>query len=148
NLLRQALEEAFGDVAAVLRPLLLIEELDEVPHLVLPAGGQRRDLLSPERARGPRRGLKRAVLDLELAGAHVAFDQRRQHPQLERPAGRALQVPEVLNDDRGFRVAQGVSMLLYARQQRASECVCPLSLARAADAARERGSDAIGHLPR
>jgi hypothetical protein len=48
HLLRQALQLAFGDIATVLFALLVVEELDEVPHLVLLAGRERRNLLDLE----------------------------------------------------------------------------------------------------
>ena len=57
HLLGEPLEVAFGHVAAVLFSLLVVEGLDEVPHLVLLARGQRGDLLGLEDFRFARGGL-------------------------------------------------------------------------------------------
>src|SRR5262249_6715579 len=48
HLLGKSLQIAFSDIPAVLGALLEVEQLDEVPHLVLPAGGQRGQLLGDE----------------------------------------------------------------------------------------------------
>ena len=55
-------------VAGALRALLVVEELGEVPELVLLAGRERRGLLGLEHVRVAGGGLERVVDDLDLAG--------------------------------------------------------------------------------
>ena len=67
DLLRESVQVLFGDVAGVLSALLVVEGLDEVPHLRLLARGECRDLLGFEGFRFPRGGLEGAVFDPQLA---------------------------------------------------------------------------------
>src|ERR1700683_2637283 len=104
HLFGDALEVAFGDVAAVLFALLVVYALDEVPGLVLLAGGQRGDLLGFEDFRFARGRLQRAVFDPQLARAHPLGDDRGKGAERDLLADRALQVAEVLErDGRGGR---------------------------------------------
>src|SRR5207248_5790688 len=96
HLLRESAQIALRHVAGVLFALLVVEELDVLPHLALLAGGQRRDLLRAERFRFARGRLERAEFDLEDAGPHVVLDQRLKGAFGEGLADGALQVAEVL----------------------------------------------------
>ena len=66
DLLGQAIEVAFGDVVRVLAALLVVEELHEVPHFVLLARRQGRDLLFLEDRRFRAGALERVIFELEL----------------------------------------------------------------------------------
>ena len=117
HFLCQFLEEGFRHIAAVLFALLVVEELDVVPHLLLLAGCERGDLLSLERFRFLRGSLERVVFDPQLPGADVVTDQRAQCSEREVLADRALQVAEVLQGDRRAGVAERVSVLRNTADQ-------------------------------
>src|SRR6185437_5951083 len=116
DLLGEVLQERFGDVAAVLLALRVVEELDVVPGLLLRAGSVGRFLLGVEDFRFARRRLEAEVFDLHLAFLDRAGDQLRKRAGFlgEFAADRALQVAEVLDRDRRVGVADRASVLRYA----------------------------------
>ncbi len=86
--------------------------------------------------------LQRAVFDPQPAAAHVALDQRAQRAERELPAERALQVPEVGERHRGRAVAQGLSVLRDACQERCYFNTQPMRARTARPLRRLRGATA------
>src|SRR6266516_81940 len=102
---------ALRHITGVLFALLVVEELDVLPHLALLAGRERRDLLRAERFGFARGRLERAEFDLEDAGSHVVLDQRLKGAFGEGLADGALQVAEVLHRDRSVLASQCIAAL-------------------------------------
>jgi len=119
HLLGQALEVAFGHIAAALFSLLVVEELDEVPGLVLLARGERRDLLVAERFGFACGRLERAVFDPQLARLDPLLNDAGERAQREVAADRALEVAEVLQRHGRSWAAEDVAALCRTGEQAA-----------------------------
>src|ERR1035437_797260 len=111
RLFREALEVGFGDVARALFALLVVEELDVLPHLALLARCERGDLLGFEGFRFARARLQRAVFDAHLARAPPLLHDRGEGAERERLADRALQVAEVGERDGRSGAAEDIAAL-------------------------------------
>ena len=112
NLARETGEVAIGHVARSLRPLLVVEELGEIPEAILFSRGESRDLLDLEGTGIPRRGLKTAIDDLYLAAAHVVCDQPGEAVvESELTACRALEVAVVDKRDGRLGIAEARARL-------------------------------------
>src|ERR1044072_8481305 len=99
--------------AAVLGPLVEVEELREVEAAVLREGGDHR-APAPLRVRADHRD--RPGDHLQLAGAHVAVDQGRHQGGRVVAADRALQVDVLDERRRRRRLAEHVPLLRNARE--------------------------------
>ena len=121
DLVSQAGEIRGSHVPRVLLPLLVVEELGELPELVLLAGGESRDLLGVEHA-GIRAvaggGTERLVDHLHLALADLVLDQLREAAlERERLADRALVIAEIGHRDRRLWVPEAGAGLRDAGEQ-------------------------------
>ena len=95
----EALDEVLVAVSGVLRALVAIPEIDELPHAVLLGAGERR----PGAGGGVRTDeAQQAQVELDLAGPHLGLDDLRQDVERVVAAVEALQVRELR--ERALRV--------------------------------------------
>ena len=93
----QVLDEGVRGIARVLAALTVVREADELPHPVLRSRSRGRACqavrVGTEEAQQPQ-------LDTQLAGAHIAIEERREHPLVVLRAERTLKVRELDHRDR------------------------------------------------